>query len=193
MPRNALSVLASLALLMCAAAAVPAAAQSRAVDVAKSRIAFIYTIDQKITVEGRFPKFAAQVTFDEKQPEKGAVKLEIDLGAIDTGGSEGDTEARRPLWFDVPKFPTAAFASTAVRKTGDGRYEAAGKLTIKGKTRDASIPFSAAAAPGGGLVVQGRLVVKRLAFGVGEGQWADVSQIADDVEVRFNLALGQAK
>ncbi len=171
----------------------PASAQVRAVDTAKSKLAFIYTVEQKVAVEGRFPKYAAQVRFDEKQPEKGSVTLEIDLGAIDTGSADGDTEAKRPLWFDVPKFPKAAFASTAIKKLAEGRYEAAGKLTIKGKVRDVVAPFTTAAAAGGGLTAQGKFVIKRLLFDIGTGQWADVTQVADDVEVRFTLVLGPAK
>ncbi len=175
------------------ALAFPAWAQMRTLDSAKSRLAFVYTVDQKITVEGRFPKYSAQVVFDEKQPEKGSVRLEIDLAAIDTGNADGDTEARRPLWFDVPKFPKATFVSTSMRKLGDGRYEAAGQLTIKGKARDAVAPFTVAAAPGGGLTAQGKLVIKRLVFDIGTGQWADVTRIADEVEVRFTLALGPVR
>lgn len=171
----------------------PAWAQTRAVDAAKSRVAFVYTVDQKITVEGRFPRYTAQVVFDEKQPEKGSVRLEIDIAAIDTGNGDGDTEAKRPLWFDVAKFPKAAFTSTTIRKTGEGRYEAAGKLVIKGKSRDVVAPFTTTAAPGGGLTAQGKLVIKRLFFDIGTGQWADVTQIADDVEVRFTLVLGPPK
>jgi polyisoprenoid-binding protein YceI len=180
------------AFVLCLALAPAAWAQTRAVDMAKSKLAFVYTVDQKITVEGRFPKFAAQVAFDEKQPEKGSVKLEIDLAAIDTGNGDGDTEAKRPLWFDVAKFPKAAFVSSAIRKAGAG-YEAAGKVTIKGKTRDALAPFTVAPASGGGLTATGKLVIKRLLFDVGTGQWADVTQIADDVEVRFTLVLGPQK
>lgn len=187
------AILALLGAACCVVFAPPTLAQGRTVDMAKSRIAFVYTIDQKIKVEGRFPKFSAQVAFDEKQPDKGSVKLEIDLAAIDTGNADGDSEARRPLWFDVPKFPQAAFVSSAIRKTGEGRFEAAGKLTIKGKARDAIAPFTTTPQPGGGLIAQGRLVIKRLLFDVGTGQWADVTQIADEVEVQFTLVLGAPK
>ena len=173
--------------------ALPAAAQVRAVDTAKSKLAFVYTVEKTIAVEGRFPKYTAQVRFDEKQPEKGSVVLDIDLGAIDTGSADGDTEAKRPLWFDVPKFPKATFVSTAIKKVGEGRFEATGKLTIKGKVRDAVAPFTAAPTAGGGLTATGKLVIKRLLFDIGTGQWADVTQVADDVEVRFTLVLGPVK
>jgi polyisoprenoid-binding protein YceI len=130
---------------------------------------------------------------DEAKPEAASVKLEIDLLSIDTGSSEADTEVKRPLWFDVAKHPKAGFVSSTVRKLGDNRYEAAGKLTIKGKTSDAVVPFTTAAAPGGGLAAQGKLTIKRLDFGVGTGLWADTSEISNEVEVRFNIVLGPPK
>lgn len=175
------------------AAAIPASAQNRAVDYAKSSIAFVYTVDKKIPVEGRFPKFTAQVSFDEKQPEKGSVRLEIELGAIDAGSPEGDTEAKRPLWFNVEKFPRATFTSSTIKRTGEGRYEAAGELNIKGQSRPVTIAVATTPAAGGSTTARGQFVIKRLLFGVGEKQWADVTQIADEVEVKFTLLLGPAR
>jgi hypothetical protein len=32
-------------------------------------------------------------------------------------------------------------------------------------------------------------VLKRLAFKIGENEWADTSMVADDVQVKFKLAL----
>lgn len=165
-------------------------AQARSVDMAKSRLAFVYTMERKITVEGRFPKFGAQVVFDEKQPEKGSIRIEIDIAAIDTGSSDGDAEAKQRVWFDTSKFPKASFSSSAIKRIGERRYEALGTLTIKNGSREVVVPFIVANAAGGGLVTQGSLTIKRLAFGVGVEQWTDVSQIADEVEVKFNLALG---
>lgn len=170
-----------------------AGAQARALDHAKSRIAFTYTLEKKFAVQGAFRGFTAQVAVDEAKPEAASVRLEIDLLSIDTGSTDADTEVKRPLWFDTASHPKAAFASSAIRKLGENRYEAAGKLTIKGKASDAVVPFTTAPAPGGGLVAQGRLVIKRLDFGVGTGLWADPNEISNEVEVRFTLALGPAK
>ena len=35
----------------------------------------------------------------------------------------------------------------------------------------------------------GLLPIKRLAFKIGENEWADTSMVADDVQVKFKLAL----
>ena len=169
---------------------VQAFAQARIVDLAKSRLAFVYTMEKRIAVEGRFPKFAAQIVFDEKQPEKGSIRIEIDIAAIDTGSSDGDNEVRQRAWFDTAKFPRANFSSSTIKRTGERRYEALGTLSIKGASREVIVPFTVANAAGGGLVTQGAVTVKRLAFGVGLEQWTDVSQIADEVEIKFNLTLG---
>lgn len=182
-----------LAAALIAGAAASAGAQTRAVDHSKSRIAFTYTLEKKIAVQGGFRAFSAQIVMDEAKPEAGSVRLEIDLLSIDTGSNEADTEVKRPLWFDVANHAKATFVSSAIRKLGENRYEALGKLTINGKPGDAVVPFTTAAAPGGGLVAQGRLQVKRLDFGVGTGLWADTGEISNEVEVRFVIALGPAR
>jgi polyisoprenoid-binding protein YceI len=42
---------------------------------------------------------------------------------------------------------------------------------------------------GATTTASGVLPIKRLAFKIGEGDWADTSMVADDVQVRFTLAL----
>jgi polyisoprenoid-binding protein YceI len=179
-----------IAMLLAALAVGPALAQQREVDTKRSQVSFTYTLEKKITAEGAFPKWRAEVAFDDKQLAKSSVRFEIELAAIATGSSDSDNEAVRAGWFDVANHPLATFVSDSVRKLADDRYEAVGKLTIKGNTRDASIPFTLFPLAGGGLVAQGKFIVQRLAFGVGD---ADTSQVADEVEVQFNLVVGPAK
>jgi len=162
----------------------PLTAFSQQVDQKKSKITFVYKLEQKVLVEGAFPKWRAQIAFDEKDLARSSVRMEIDLLATDTGNTDSDKEVQRPRWFDTAKYASASFASDSIRKAGGG-YEAVGKVTIKGKTRDLTVPFTY-----NGRVTQGKFVIKRLEFGVGDGQWADVTQVADEVEVRFTIALG---
>jgi polyisoprenoid-binding protein YceI len=35
----------------------------------------------------------------------------------------------------------------------------------------------------------GQFVIKRLTYKIGEGEWADTSMVADDVTVKFKLAV----
>ena len=41
----------------------------------------------------------------------------------------------------------------------------------------------------GTTTASGSFVLKRLAFRIGDGDWKDTSMVADDVQVRFKLAL----
>jgi len=63
-----------------------------------------------------------------------------------------------------------------------------GKLAIKGNTHDATIPVVLTQA-GSTTTASGVLTIKRLAYKIGENEWADTAMVADDVQVKFKLAL----
>jgi polyisoprenoid-binding protein YceI len=160
------------------------------VDAAKSEIRFV-TKQMNVPVEGKFRKFSAQLDFDPAKLAAGKAQIEVDLGSIDTGSSEADTEVKGKAWFNLAVFPTAKFVSTGLKSLGAGRYEAAGKLTIKGKTMDVTAPFTAKQ-EGGATVFEGGFTLLRLQFGIGEGPWSDTETVANEVQVRFKLT-GLAK
>lgn len=166
----------------------PAAAQLQA---AGSEIVFV-TKQMNVPVEGRFTKFSAQVALDPKKPETGSVSFSVDTGSARFGSAETDREVPKPEWLGVAKFPQATFQSTAIKGAGAGRYEVAGKLSIKGNTRDVVVPVQLSTPAGGAnsaSTATGSFVIKRLEFKVGEGDWADTSIVANDVQVRFKLQL----
>lgn len=168
-----------------AAAALPAAAQQ--VVPAQSEIAFT-SRQMGVPVDGRFRTFAAQVAFDPKKPEAGKVAFTIDLASISMGAPESEAEVVKAPWFDTARFPQATFQSSAIKAVGPGRYEVAGKLGIKGAQRDVVVPVALAQA-GGTTTATGAFVIRRLDFRIGDGDWADTSMVANDVQVRFKLAL----
>ena len=69
---------------------------------------------------------------------------------------------------------------------GGGRFEAVGKLALKGAAQDLVVPVTIVQS-GGLSTATGEFVVKRLDFKIGEGEWSDVSLVANDVRVRFKL------
>lgn len=177
------------AFVLAVAAAVPALADTPAKLVpAQSQIQFT-SRQMGVPVDGSFRRFDAQVAFDPKKPEAARIGLTIDLGSITLGSAESDAEVVKPAWFNVAKFPQASFQSTAVKKAaGAGRFDVAGKLTIKGGTRDIVVPVALAQA-GGTTTATGQFTIKRNDFKIGEGEWADTSMVADDVVVKFRLQL----
>ncbi len=179
----------TLAIALLGAAVQPALAQAKpAVLVpAGSEIAFT-TRQMGVPVEGKFGKFTAQVTLDPKKPETGTVAFTIDTGSARFGSAELDAEVPKAPWLNVAKFPQASFQSTAIKAAGAGKFEVAGKLTIKGATQNVVVPVQVAQA-GGTSTATGTFVIKRLAFKVGDGDWNDTSLLADDVQIRFKLQL----
>ena len=139
-------------------------------------------------VDGKFGKFSAQVTLDPRQPASGSVAFTIDTTTARFGSAEIDAEIPKAIWLDSKRFPQASFQSSAIKASGPGRFEVAGKLTIKGQTRDVVVPVTLAQA-GATSTASGQVVIKRLDFKVGEAEWTDTSLLANDVTVNFKLAL----
>ncbi len=164
----------------------PALAQQK-LDAAKSEM-LVVSKQMGVPVEGRFRKFDAQIAFDPKRPEAGKVAFTIDMGSATFGSPEVDVELPKATWFNVPKFPQATFQSSAIKAVGAGRFEVAGKLSIKGSSRDVVVPVALTQA-GGSTTATGAFAIKRLEFKIGEGDWADTSMVANDVQVKFKLNL----
>lgn len=172
--------------LVCGAFSLAAHAQRvTALDPARSEIRFV-SRQMNVPVEGTFRKFSAQLDFDPAKLASSKAQIEVDLGSIDTGSNEADTEVKGKAWFNLTVFPTARFVSTGLKALGGGRFEAAGKLTIKGKTMDVTAPFTVKQ-EGGATVFDGGFTLLRLQFGIGEGPWSDTETVANEVQVRFKL------
>lgn len=163
-----------------------AAERLTAVNPDKSAITFVAR-QMNVPSEGKFKRFSAQLLFDTAKLNESRVQLDVDLASIDTGSAEGDDEVKSKGWFDVKTHPTAKFVSTSVKSIAGGRYEVAGKLTIKGKTKDMSAPFTFKP-DGTGGVLEGAFVIKRLDYAIGEGAWSDTDTVANEVQVKVRLA-----
>ena len=139
-----------------------------------------------VPIEGRFTRFDAQLALDPKAPQTGGFVLSVDSASATVGFSESDAELPGAKWFNVAKFPRAMFQSSAIKALGNGRFEIAGKLSIKGVAQDLVVPATLAQSAGVSTAT-GEFVVKRLDFRIGEAEWADLSLVANDVRVRFKL------
>lgn len=164
-----------------------AAAESSAVQLDKSSIAFV-SRQMGVPVEGAFRQFSAQIHIDPARPQAGRARIDIDLASIDAGNDEANDEVKGKNWFNVREFPKASFVSSAVKPLGGERFEASGMMTIKGKTLEVHAPFTLKQEKGI-LVLDGSFPLKRLAYGIGSGAWSDPSVVADEVLVRFHFVL----
>lgn len=139
-----------------------------------------------VPVDGTFKRFDAQLALDPKVAQGGSVTVSIDTGSASVGFAETDTELPRAPWFDSARFPRAVFQSSAITALGGGRFQAKGKLDLKGTARELVVPVTIVQ-NGPQSTASGEFVIKRLDFKIGENEWADLSLVANDVQVRFRL------
>ena len=185
------SLLLPLATTLLSATVLPSSAQQNLPQqkllAAQSDVGFLVK-QMGVPVEGHFRKFDAQISFDAAKPASNKVAFTVDIASATLGAAEVDAELPKAVWFNTAKFPQATFASSSFKALGGGKYEVAGKLSIKGQSRDVVVPLTMTQA-GAVTVAAGTFPLKRLVFKIGENEWADTSMVADDVQVKFKLAL----
>ena len=147
-------------------------------------------------VQGRFDTIAATVHFDPTKLTESRFDFEIKVDSIDTGIKQRDDHLRSADFFASSDHPLITFTSNAVTAAGEGVYQVAGTLTVKGKSRDLVLPLTFAgvkdhpATPGKQVAgFNGRLSVDRLALGVGDGKFYKMGLLGKEVEVLVTLEL----
>jgi len=90
-------------------------------------------------LEGRFNHFSGNFNYDESHPSNNQVKIEIDIGSLDSNHAERDKHLRSKRFFDVKKYPNATFVSNNWKDLGNGKAQLKGKFTLRGVTKEISI------------------------------------------------------
>lgn len=175
----------SLALVAAALSPLVAQAQQALVP-AQSEVVFV-SRQMGVPVEGRFKTFSAQVAFDPAKLATSTIAFTVDTGSADIS-REANAELPKATWFNVAAFPKATFQSSSIKRVNASQFEVAGKLSIKGLSSDVVVPVTLAQS-GATTTATGAFPIKRLAFRIGEREWADTSMVADDVQVKFKIAL----
>jgi polyisoprenoid-binding protein YceI len=152
-----------------------------------STLSFI-AIQQGAAFEGRFEDFEGEIQFAADQLATSHLLVTVDTGSVDTDYAERDDVLRAAEFFDVMRWPEARFEARSFRALGGDAYEASGELTLRDQTHPLTVPFSFQD-EGDQARLTGEVVVPRLRFGIGQGEWADTTWIGADVRVRFALTL----
>ena len=179
------------ALLAAHAAAADAPAVTHYVlDAARSSLEFNF-LQAGAQNKGRFRTLQVSLEFSSDNLAASRLDVTIETNSVDTGDQERDDALRSADLLAVAKFPQAHFTAAKIERTAAG-YDAIGKLTIRGVTRDAHIPFTFKAATENGApagYMSGKTSLRRLDYGVGQGDWKATDQVGNDVGVSFALRL----
>ena len=93
------------------------------------------------TVCGRFKEFDSTIILDESDITKSSWTGTIKTASITTDNEKRDEHLKGVDFLDVQKYPEISFKSSKIEKKGEG-YVANGTLTMRGVSKDVSIPFT---------------------------------------------------
>lgn len=86
-------------------------------------------------VRGDFTKVSGSIAYDPADAANSTVEATIDAASIDTRDAQRDGHLKSADFFDVEKYPTLTFRSTAIA-ADHGEWKVTGDLTIHGVTRE---------------------------------------------------------
>lgn len=163
-------------------------------DAAKSTLEFEF-VQAGARNKGKFLKFPVTLDFTPNSPG-GKLDVTVDIASLNTQDKDRDTTLLSPDLFDAKAHPQAHFLATQITSTPQG-FVAQGQLTLRGVTKPTTVPFTFRTATEGGQTVgylSGSTTVRRLDFGVGQGEWKNTGSdgIANDVKVTYSLRLTAA-
>ena len=140
---------------------------------------------------GSFKKFTTELNYDEKNLAASNLKVTVQIASLATQDKDRDKTLAGAELFDTQKFPTAQYVAASLTKGANGGLEAVGKLTLRGVTKDLRVPLDIRATAAG-LELSGETALKRLDYGVGQGEWKSTEWVGDDVKLQYKVALVKA-
>lgn len=109
------------------------------IDVNHSSIEFAVTFAMNSIVRGRFRDFSGTIMFDEQDPTKSTVSVQIDSASIDTGVELRDDHLRSSEFFEAGVHHDLSFNSTTVARISDEHWHVHGDLSMAGQTHPVTL------------------------------------------------------
>lgn len=108
------------------------------IDATHSGVHFVARHMVITKVRGSFKAFAGTLELDDADLTRSKIHVTIDATSIDTAEARRDAHLKSPDFLDVEKFPTLAFESKSIKKSGDD-YLVTGDLTLHGVTKEVTL------------------------------------------------------
>lgn len=90
-------------------------------------------------VKGVFTDVQGSAVFDEADPDKSSVEVQIATASIDTNNKKRDDHLRSPDFFDVATYPAMSFVSKEVVIEDGSPAQIHGELTLHGQSRSVTL------------------------------------------------------
>jgi len=169
--------------------AAPGAPSAWRVDQRASSIGFAFSYDDGETgatrFEGRFTRWRADIRFDPANLDASSAVVTIETASATDGVALHDRALPGPEWFDAGAHPTAIFRASDFRHTGGDAYEARGELSIRGRSRNFTLPFTLTI-DGDRAVMSSATQLDRRDYDIGKDTDADEA-ISRDIDLTIRV------
>jgi polyisoprenoid-binding protein YceI len=123
-----------------------------------------------------------EIIFNPDDLSKSSFRVTIKAESINTDNESRDEHLKEATYFDVKNYPLIRFVSSSVKEAGKkGAYEVPGTLTVKNKSKEITIPFTAEKNDSGWLFA-GSFKLNRRDYDVGGS-----STLSDEVTVEIKV------
>lgn len=149
-------------------------------------------------VEGNFKKFNGSIVAAKPDFSDAQVEFSVDVNSIDTDSEMRDNHLKAEDFFNTAKYPAMSFKSTSFKKVGSNKYELAGNLTIRDKTKPVkfNVTYGGTANDAYGNTKAGfkaTTVINRFDYGLAWNKVTEAGGATVGKDVTLNLKLQFAK
>jgi polyisoprenoid-binding protein YceI len=134
---------------------------------------------------GAFTSMKGDISFDANDLASSKFNITIDVNSIATGNGMKNIKAKNETWFNADKYPAITFVSSKVAKAASG-YEVVGTLTMRGVSKQITIPFTFA-----NNTFTGSFSVNRLDYKVGDDEGMD-AHASNDLKIDISVPVTKA-
>ena len=155
------------------------------------------------SISGQGTGITGTVSFDPAAPAATTGRIILATESLTVGNPTMKEHLHSPLWLDVAKFPEIVFEakalSHAVTTGGTTKADVSGVLTVKGVSKEVTVPVTITHLPGklGApfgkpelkgdlLVLRAQFSLNRSDFGIQAGQYTD--KVSEQIELTLSLA-----
>lgn len=105
------------------------------IDSKASSVQFVARTGSHIRAKGTFSQVSGTLKYDPANLKGSGVSARIPIATMSTGVRVRDEDLKGTKYFNVARFPTASFTSSAVVRQSNGKYCLIGKLTLHGVSK----------------------------------------------------------
>jgi polyisoprenoid-binding protein YceI len=145
-------------------------------------------------IKGNFPDYKADIIFDVLKLATSKATIRIETGKVKSTDKDAESSLPGKEWFASAEYPVAVLESNSFKHIKDDQYEMDATLSLHGKQVKIELPFTAKFYDEKAIHyarIDGVVIVKRLDFAIGQGEWVKTDSVANEVRVAIHLQARQ--